>query len=449
MLDQNIGPMSDTVTENSSTNRPVIDDDTSKLLGQQHDMSSGGFTNYLRRRLRHIDHSPIDTTYSGPSNPVRYHSSSTLSDTSSSRIRMSPPRTVPFVITSEQLQGTPIREQVLMLTENRLRSLGAHTDSDTDSGPFSIGRSESSRFTTRPGKKRVNEEDDHRDRTKFDRKLWEMSNMDSDDTDGRENLVKFLKGRNVQFKQPYLPGTTANKRFRPEIEVEQDLIGSNRSSSSRSEQAQEEEEEAAVVSPLSSSRQQENIRFSPRFLSEETIQSPRYRSEEIQSPPRYRPEAIQSPPRFQGTESSISPRFQAVTPLAMQEQEVEAYEFSDGLLPYGSAYNEIRMHTTDTTTNSTTSRQSITSTSSSIPRKFELKYFTEKFRNPPNSLKLTKIYNEFNKRPGTLLTIEDVMNYLDDTSFTIEFVSLSIGILTRKRFLRMVGDKGDAWVIRR
>ncbi|KAI9262966.1 hypothetical protein EDC94DRAFT_607923 [Helicostylum pulchrum] len=455
MINEGTPTMSDDETE-ASTNRPVIDDNTKDSFSYPHnrDITSVGMTSTfggrLRKSLRKGFASPttLDTTTSGPPGFVHIdmHSPSTSSNTSSMNSghmgpRLSPPRRMPFSIPRSQLQGTPIREQAIMLTENTLRSIGIRSsDSDSDGGPFhpdtpsrSIPGSQRSRLYTPTKSKSVDTTMEEAETAVAGKsgetsKPWEVSNMDTDDTESRAHFIKFLEQRNKLqdlpspsvFKQPYLPGTT-NKRF----------------------QTGEEEDEVMISSP------------SPRFQTEEP--SPRFRSEEEASP-RFGIEEEASPLLFrrEGTSSSQFRSEIMPSPIRQQQEgdEVAAYEFSDGLAPYSNSYaNSFRSGSlTDRSSESTKSKEEHTTTTKTktarIPAQFDLRYFPEQFRTPPGSIKLTKIYNEFNKRPGTLLNVQDIIASLNDPNYKEEFVSLLINLLARKKFIKKVGNR-EAWVIRR
>ncbi|KAI8094179.1 hypothetical protein BDF21DRAFT_489729 [Thamnidium elegans] len=445
MITERIPHMSDDETE-GSTNRPTIDGDTKDAFPYQHnrDITNVGMTSTfggrLRKSLRKTFASPttLDTTTSGPPGFPRIdmRSPSTSSNTSSvdsNRIRptLSPPRTMPFGIPNSQLLGTPIREQAIILTENTLRSVGIRSsDSDSDGGPFhpdtpsrSVPGSQRSRLYTPRKSKSVDTTMEEggtalAGSSSEVNKAWEISNMDTDDTESRANFVKFLEQRNKLqdlpttsvFKQPYLPSAT-NKRFRAE-----------------------EEEEVIERRVIRSSS-------SPQFQSEEP--SPRFRTEEP-SPLLFRPEGTSSP-QFR---SEIMP-----SPMQQEEEEedVAAYEFSDGLPQYNNNTYADSFHTgslTDKSSNSTRSKDEQPTTTAQIPAQFNLQYFPEQFRTPPGSIKLTKVYNEFNKRPGTLLTVQDIITNLNDPTYKEEFVSLLISLLARKKFIKKVGNR-EAWVIRR
>ena len=127
-----------------------------------------------------------------------------------------------------------------------------------------------------------------------------------------------------------------------------------------------------------------------------------------------------------------------------------AYEFSDAM-PHDKfeeyqAKDKQSMSGSDLTFHSGSNITMVSGSTGQIPAKFDLQYFPQKFRIPPASGQLTRIYNYFAERPGSMLTINDVFSHLDEIS--VETIGLLINLLTRKRFLKKVGNK-EAWTIRR
>lgn len=127
-----------------------------------------------------------------------------------------------------------------------------------------------------------------------------------------------------------------------------------------------------------------------------------------------------------------------------------AYEFSDAMpqdrLEEYHAKEKQSMTGSDLTFHSGSNMTMISGSTGQIPAKFDLQYFPEKFRVPPASVKLTRVYNYFNDRPGIMSTIQDVHSQLPDVS--IENIELLINVLIRRKFLKKVGDK-EAWTVRR
>ncbi|KAG2210070.1 hypothetical protein INT47_003506 [Mucor saturninus] len=267
------------VFSTNSTNRPVILERTGTAEKRK-------MMNTFSERLKYRRTPFMSDTFSSPLRPptdrhfnVGGHTPSTSSSAYSRKMRQSPPRTVPFALSDSQLQGTPIAEQVRLLTENTMHSVG-----------YRVSDEEVDNFA-----------------------------MDVEDLESKERFEAFFKSR--------------------------------------------------------------------------------------------------------------------------QPTSVEAYEFSDGIRPleeedgrrissyYGSEVG------------------SSISTESFIPKQFNLIHFPEQFRTPPTSIRLTKVYDLFNNRPGILLTVKDVLALMDGDHDETS-ISYLIQVLRRKKYIKQVGEK-EAWVIRR
>lgn len=127
-----------------------------------------------------------------------------------------------------------------------------------------------------------------------------------------------------------------------------------------------------------------------------------------------------------------------------------AYEFSDAmpqdrLEEYHAREKQNNMGS-DLTFHSGSNMTMISGSTGQIPAKFDLQYFPEKFRVPPASVKLTRVYNYFHDRPGIMSTVQDVHVHLPDVS--VENIELLIHVLIRRKFLKKVGDR-EAWTLRR
>lgn len=257
------------VFSTNSTNRPVIEDGVASTVHKR-GASKGTFTERLKYRRTPF----ISDTFSSPLRPPTEHhykrgrdSPSTSSSAYSQGLIQSPPRAVPFALTDEQLQGTPIAEQVRLLTENTMQSVG----------------------------------------------------LQSPEGEREDGLDMFLK----------------------------------------------------------------------------------------------------------------------------ESREVEAYEFSDGI---GQGKRERISLLSSIGSSSTTTENS--SRTSIIPAQFNLIHFPEQFRTPPASIKLIKVYDLFNARPGVLLTVKDILNLVNDQDYDEMIVSSLIHVLRRKKYIKQVGER-EAWVIRR
>jgi len=134
----------------------------------------------------------------------------------------------------------------------------------------------------------------------------------------------------------------------------------------------------------------------------------------------------------------------------MSDADVGAYEFSDAMpqdrLEEYHARERQNTSGSDLTFHSGSNMTMISGSTGQIPAKFDLQYFPEKFRVPPGSVKLTRVYNYFHDRPGIMSTVQDVHVHLPDVS--VESIELLIHVLIRRKFLKKVGDK-EAWTLRR
>ncbi|KAI7888986.1 uncharacterized protein EV154DRAFT_516194 [Mucor mucedo] len=273
------------VFSTNSTNRPVILERTGGTAEKRKRMG-----NTFSERLKYRRTPFMSDTFSSPLRPptdrhfnMGGNTPSTSSSAYSRKMRQSPPRTVPFTLSDSQLQGTPIAEQVRLLTENTMHSVG-----------YRVSDEEVDNFA-----------------------------MDVEDRESKERFEAFFKSR-----QP--------------------------------------------------------------------------------------------------------------------TSEIEAYEFSDGIRPLEGMMGERRI---SSYYGSEVGSSMSGSSESFIPKQFNLIHFPEQFRTPPTSIRLTKVYDLFNNRPGILLTVKDVLALMDgDHDETT--ISYLIQVLRRKKYIKQVGEK-EAWVIRR
>ncbi|CEP12216.1 hypothetical protein [Parasitella parasitica] len=300
-------------------------------------------------------------------------STSSLTDSSSNRPMMSPPRTMPFGIPSSSLAGTPIREAARILTDNVLETAGIR-GSDDDSFEFKPGSS--------------NEDDQARrlpENTDAQAgKAWDETDiMEVDDEESRARFNRFFEQRQSRVL---------------------DL-----------------DEELPTWGYVANSPSNRNTRFQAPLASTPTTSRVR--------------EDIMAAERNQEQE---------------QSENDGAYEFSDPMphdkLEEYQAKERQSMSGSDLTFRSGSNMTTVSGSTGQIPAKFDLQYFPPSFRIPPASAQLTRIYNCFAERPGSMLTIENVLLHLSDIS--ADNISLLIELLVRKKFLKKVG-KNDAWTVRR
>ncbi|KAI8884784.1 hypothetical protein K501DRAFT_332457 [Backusella circina FSU 941] len=164
-------------------------------------------------------------------------------------------------------------------------------------------------------------------------------------------------------------------------------------------------------------------------------------------------EAFESPPILRDdTPMRMTQELDRFSPMRIDDMEdIQHTPEAVPLFAQNLTYRPSPREETSETSNDTTS-SNITmirgETGANIPARFNLKYFPDTFRTPPASTQLTRVFNLFSERPGQMLTLDDVLNLLNDSSFKEDHVILLIDLLKRKKFLKPVGD-GRAWTIRR
>jgi hypothetical protein len=391
-----------------STNRPAFEGSsvgsrTSFRLN--HNVTTNDITNltsmggFLRNSLRQPPSATtMDTTTE--ENRLRQHYNHSMSSGSSISNRpplTSPPRNIPFSIEASSLRGTPVHEQARILTNNTFEQLGIRSS-----------ESESSQQRLKATEKKKEE---------FGR-AWQESNMDKDDEESRAKFNEFLQKRQVRLQD--MQEGVELETIRPRVK-------------SPSDRARHLEEEPLLVGTPTMERVVAN-------LIQKDLQHEVPRNEEISD---FDVEMEDNISALAKSPNSFNvPSF---TPLRDPVSDIGAYEFTNSLNQQSDHYMGTPSSTRTGGSDMTMKQGQHTSL---IPAQFHLQYFPEKFRSPPASIKLTKVYNEFNDRPGTMLTKQQVIEFINDTSYTEEYVSILISLLTRKKYLKKVGNH-DAWVIRR
>ncbi|CAO3591859.1 unnamed protein product [Absidia cylindrospora] len=170
-----------------------------------------------------------------------------------------------------------------------------------------------------------------------------------------------------------------------------------------------------------------------------------------QSPDRLAPSPLRSDPGG-NDDMDMAYEFSPLIPRHAQDDE-DGGSGGGRFTPYSQ--RDTSSHASGyTTTGSISSIMTMmTGLSGQIPSKFALHYFPETFRDPPASVRLTKMYNLFAERPGQMLSWKQVVDLTradqendDEAIFQQDTLRLFLDILTRKRFLRRM-DKG--WTLRR
>lgn len=391
-----------------STNRPAFDESSMGSSGYRmnHHITANDITNLtgrqglMRSRLRQ---STIDTTSENnplrPTfTPARSMVSMSSGSSASQRDAMSPPRTVPFELPSGSLQGTPIREQAKVLTEHTLRQVGIHSSESESSG---------TKQATVAAK----------DKESYGR-AWGESNMDTDDPVSRAKFNEFLQKRHYRLEEM------------AEGEELQTIRAPVKSPSNRTPIFKQPQEDAVLVGTPTVERVMAMKQTDLRPANTPLSSSSHRRNRELSD-------------------------FEAgsFTPLrgsSLNEEDMGAFIFSDTLPEQDgqSKRNSLLGTPSSTRTGETEMTMMQGQHTSMIPAHFDLHYFPEKFRVPPGSVMLTKVYHEFNDRPGTMLTVQDIIHHINDPAYTENYVSILISLLTRKKYLKKVGNH-DAWVIRR
>lgn len=408
--------MQDDESDYSSTNRPAFDESSVGSTGYRmnHHITANDITNLtgrqglMRSRLRQSainsttsENNPLRPTFT----PARSMVSMSSGSSASQRDAMSPPRTVPFELPSGSLQGTPIREQAKVLTEHTLRQVGIHSSESESSGT-----------------KQATSAAAVKDKESYGR-AWGESNMDTDDPESRAKFNEFLQKRRHRLEDM------------AEGEELQPIRAPVKSPSNRTPIFKQTQEDAVLVSTPTVERvmamKQTDLR---------------------------QPQSTSTPPSSTNNKRNRElSDFEAgsFTPLrgsSLNEEDMGAFEFSDTLQEQQQQQQSKRNSLLGTPSSTRTGDTEMTMMqgqyTSMIPAHFDLHYFPEKFRVPPGSVMLTKVYHEFNDRPGTMLTVQDIIHHINDPAYTENYVSILISLLTRKKYLKKVGNH-DAWVIRR
>lgn len=322
----------------------------------------------------------------------------------------SPPRTIPFAISPRSLINTPTREAARIMADNTFQAAGFRSSDDDDDNSMELAHKRSKE----KGKQPV----DH---------SWDASNiMEIEDIESRARFDNFLKARQ-------------NNR----VEEFPSWAGSAKSPSNRTMRHQTPLASTPTTHrvlnqklmkiPLPADSTLENI----QSLQEESMSSLH-----LQSPGEF---ILPSTPYLQDTEERDD------------QENIGAYEFSDLLMKKDNNRDRFSAHqarenqsplTEEMTFGSGSDITMVSGYTGLIPARFDLKYFPSKFRTPPGSTQLSRVYNFFAERPGEMLTIQDFLRYADSSEYNDTKVYILIDVLVAKKFLKRVGDK-QAWTIRR
>ncbi|ORZ19395.1 hypothetical protein BCR42DRAFT_449150 [Absidia repens] len=191
----------------------------------------------------------------------------------------------------------------------------------------------------------------------------------------------------------------------------------------------------------------------PRSIHEpRAVATPPPAQQQRQSPDRLAPSPLRSDPDG-NDDMDMAYEFSPVMPRHAQDDE-DGGSGGGRFTPYSQRDTSSSHASGYTTTGSISSMMTMmTGVSGQIPAKFALHYFPETFRDPPASVRLTKMYNLFAERPGQMLSWKQVVDLMradqendDEALFQQDTLRLFLDVLTRKRFLRRM-EKG--WTLRR
>jgi hypothetical protein len=342
----------------------------------------------------------------GPSNTMQTQASvSSFSTTSSSfqshkrdhqgGIIASPPRVIPFATSPRSLIHTPTREAARIITDNTFQAAGIRSSEDDDDSSMEI---------TDKGKRPVDQP-------------WDATNiMETDDVESRARFDNFLKARQ-------------NSR----VEEFPSWAGSVKSPSNRRMRHQ-----TPFASTPTTNRVLNQVRTDTTMEDIQALQEEEALLR-LKSPAGF---LLPNTPYRQDTEERDD------------QEDIGAYEFSDLLIKEDDRFSNHQARerqsplTEEMTFGSGSNMTMISGHTGQIPARFDLKYFPSRFRTPPGSSQLSRVYNFFAERPGAMLTIQDFLEYANSSEYNETRAYLLIDVLVSKRFLKKVGDK-EAWTIRR
>jgi hypothetical protein len=318
----------------------------------------------------------------------------------------SPPRIIPFAPSPRSLINTPTREAARIITDNTFQAAGIRSSEDDDDS-MELSEELAHKRPKLKGKQPADQP-------------WDATNiMGTDDVESRARFDSFLKAR--QSHRDEFPS----------------WAGSIKSPSNRHMRDQ-----TPLASTPTTNRvlDQKQMKLPTDMKDAQPLQEETSSSLQLQSPEGF---LLPSTPYRQNTEEPSD------------QEGIGAYEFSDQLENQSNdrfasylAKEKQSPLTEEMTFGSGSNMTMISGYTGQIPARFDLKYFPSRFRTPPGSSQLTRVYNFFAERPGAMLTRQDFLNYADSSEYSESRVKILIDVLVIKRFLKQVGDK-EAWTIRR
>lgn len=122
-----------------------------------------------------------------------------------------------------------------------------------------------------------------------------------------------------------------------------------------------------------------------------------------------------------------------------QDKSVGAYEFSQVMQPSALLDEQRQDHSLSSNISM------ISGQSGQVPRRFDLQYFPETFRTPPNSTELIGVYTIFQECVGQLVTKDQIVGQMK--SVHPDKVGVLIDLLVRRKYVKRV-DSAGGWTLR-
>ncbi|KAI8137873.1 DASH complex subunit Ask1-domain-containing protein [Fennellomyces sp. T-0311] len=319
-------------------------------------------------------------------------SSSSGSTTPSFRRRTSPPKTIPFALSPSDLVGTPAREAARILVDNQLQIAGAASPPSSGSSKEQ-GHGDGEDDEMSEGLADQHNEEKGLDGMKGNETpaSWVNQHSDSD----REKFEGFMRDRKQKYRQMDLDDELPTVRRDPP----------------RSPGRYHSEEDVPSF-PM--------ITGTPVANYDQDLRPPSKRARETSQD-----SLLMSAVRDTNDDDDGAFQFAQITPSRLVLQDGDQQSMVGTPLGSGS---------------------SVSSRASRLPKQFSLHYFSSSFQKSPASTQLTRIYTLFSQRPGEPLTLDEIMQLLDDPSFTVERVKLFVDVLTSKKFTKKEGE--GRWILR-
>ncbi|KAI9499652.1 DASH complex subunit Ask1-domain-containing protein [Zychaea mexicana] len=340
------------------------------------------------------------------------NTTSDASSTSSFRRRTSPPKTIPFRLSPNELLQTPAREAARMMVNNKLRRIGAMSPSSGSSEDPESSSREQQQQQHQPQRK-----DGHGNETPAS---WVDQNNESD----RGHFEEFMRVRQERYQHM-------------DLDIELPVFGNRPAPKSPGRQRHQDTQEqdfAFAISDIGSPsiNMDQDLRPSAKRIRDDMDCT----------------SLLPSPSVAPDTRDQHNAQGVNVNDENDSHDEVMSgpYEFTQIPPTDLVAQTDERQSETGTPAGSV-GGISVSSSASQLPREFSLHYFASSYREPPASTQLTRIYTLFADRPGRSMSADQVLELLEnDQSFTIDRIKLFIDVLTTKKFLRK--ESAGRWLLR-